>query len=64
MSADGEAHRLEGDVSPEDLTLVYKPAEFRFALAALERLPQDPQLLESLRRLLRQASQTTLRPIG
>src|SRR5438045_3492538 len=35
--------------------------ESRFALVALERLPRDPQLAESLRRLLRVASPTMLR---
>jgi hypothetical protein len=49
--------RLE--IEAKGLTL----AESRFALAALERLPHDPQLADSLRRLLRQASPTTLRPI-
>ena len=38
-------------------------AEARFALAALERLPADPQAAELLRKLLRQASPTTLRRI-
>jgi hypothetical protein len=50
--------RLETEV--RGLTL----AESRFALAALERLPQDGRLVDSLRRLLRRASPTTLRPIG
>jgi hypothetical protein len=36
-------------------------AESRFALAALERLPADPQAGDLLRKLLRQASPTTLR---
>jgi len=49
--------RLE--IEARSLTL----AESRFALSALERLPKDPQLVESLRRLLRQASPTTLRRI-
>lgn len=49
--------RLE--VEAKSLTL----AESRFALAALERLPHDPKLAESLRRLLRRASPTTLRPV-
>lgn len=49
--------RLE--VEAKSLTL----AESRFALSALERLPHDPQVVESLRRLLRQASPTTLRSI-
>lgn len=49
--------RLE--IEAKSLTL----AESRFALAALERLPKEPQLLESLRRLLRQASPTTLQRI-
>jgi hypothetical protein len=40
-------------------------AESRFALAALERLPADPQLAESLRRLLRHASPiNSVRPIS
>jgi hypothetical protein len=34
-------------------------AESRFALAALERLPADPQAGDLLRKLLRQASPTT-----
>lgn len=38
-------------------------AESRFALAALERLPHDPQLAASLHRLLRKACPTTLRPL-
>jgi hypothetical protein len=50
--------RLE--IEAKSLTL----AESRFALAALERLPHDPQLADSLRRLLRRASPTTLRPIA
>jgi hypothetical protein len=50
--------RLE--IEARSLTL----SESRFALAALQRLPHDPQLVESLRRLLRQANPTTLRPIG
>ena len=49
--------RLE--IEAKSMTL----AEARFALVALERLPRDPQLVESLRRLLRQASPTTLRPL-
>jgi len=49
--------RLE--IEARSLTL----AESRFALSALEHLPKDPQLAESLRRLLRQASPTTLRRI-
>jgi hypothetical protein len=49
--------RLE--IEARSLTL----PESRFALAALERLPHDPQLADSLRRLLRRASPTTLRPI-
>src|SRR5579862_2819099 len=44
--------RLEAEA--KSLTL----DESRFALAALERLPKDPQLVESLRRLLRQATPT------
>jgi hypothetical protein len=39
-------------------------AESRFALAALERLPRDPQLVESLRRLLRLATPTSVSRIG
>lgn len=35
-------------------------AESRFALAALERLPADPQAGDLLRKLLRRASPTTL----
>ena len=38
-------------------------AESRFALAALERLPADPQAGDLLRKLLRHASPTTLRSI-
>lgn len=38
-------------------------AESRFALAALERLPADPQAGDLLRKLLRLASPTTLRRI-
>jgi hypothetical protein len=49
--------RLE--IEAKSLTL----AESRFALTALERLPRDPQLVESLRRLFRQASPTSLRSI-
>ena len=48
--------RLEVEASA--LTL----AESRFALAALERLPADPRAGDLLRKLLRQASPTTLRP--
>jgi hypothetical protein len=36
-------------------------AESRFALAALERLPADPRAADLLRKLLRQASPTTVR---
>jgi hypothetical protein len=50
--------RLE--IEAKSLTL----AESRFALAAFERLPHDPQLAECLRRLLRRASPTTLRPLA
>src|SRR5690242_21061440 len=39
-------------------------AESRFALAALERLPADPQAGEMLRKLLRQVSPTTLPKVG
>jgi hypothetical protein len=39
-------------------------AESRFALAALERMPADPQAADLLRKLLRRASPTTLRPFG
>ena len=39
-------------------------AESRFALAALERSPADPQAGDMLRRLLRRVSPTTLRQIG
>jgi hypothetical protein len=38
-------------------------AESRFALAALERLPADPRAADLVRKLLRQASPTTLRPV-
>lgn len=38
-------------------------ADARFALAALERMPADPQAADLLRKLLRQASPTMLRPI-
>jgi hypothetical protein len=50
--------RLE--IEAKSLTL----AGSRFALAALERLPRDPQLVESLRRLLRRATPATLPRIG
>ena len=46
--------RLEVEASA--LTL----AESRFALAALERLPADPRAADLLRKLLRQASPTTV----
>ena len=49
--------RLE--IEARSLTL----AESRFALAALERLPHDPRLADSLRRLLRTASPTSIRPV-
>jgi hypothetical protein len=39
-------------------------AESRFALAALERLPADPRAGDLLRKLLREASPTTLRRAG
>jgi hypothetical protein len=39
-------------------------AESRFALSALERLPHDPQLADSLRRLLRRASPISIPRIG
>lgn len=39
-------------------------AESRFALAALERLPADPQAADLLRKLLRQVTPTTVRRIG
>lgn len=39
-------------------------AESRFALAALERLPADPQAAELLRTLLRKASPTSLQRMG
>lgn len=38
--------------------------ESRFALAALERLPRDPQLVECLRRLLRRVSPTAVPRLG
>lgn len=38
-------------------------AEHRFALAALERLPADPQAADMFRKLLRKASPTTLRRV-
>jgi hypothetical protein len=50
--------RLE--IEAKSLTL----AESRFALAALERLPQEPQLVDSLRRLLRRVTPTVLPRIG
>src|SRR5437764_1633587 len=56
-AATGRHGRLE--IEARSLTL----SESRFALAAL-RLPHDPQLAESLRRLLRRASPTTLAPMG
>ena len=37
-------------------------AESRFALAALERLPADPQAADMLRKLLRTASEPSARP--
>lgn len=49
--------RLEVEVPK--LTL----AESRFALAALERLPADPQAGDMLRKLLRRASPTTIRAV-
>jgi len=55
------AIRWHGRLEIEAKTLTL--AESRFALAALERPPHDPQLVDSLRRLLRQASPTTLRRI-
>lgn len=48
------------EIEAKSLTL----AESRFALAALERLPRDPQVVESLRRLLHQASPTTLQRLN
>jgi hypothetical protein len=39
-------------------------AESRFALAALERLPADPRAGDLLRKLLREASPTTLPRAG
>jgi hypothetical protein len=38
-------------------------AESQFALSALMQLPTDPQAIEPLRRLLRRARPTMLRPI-
>jgi hypothetical protein len=56
------AVRWHGRLEIEAKTLTL--AESRFALAALERLPADPQAADLLRKLLRQVSPTTLRPIG
>jgi hypothetical protein len=56
------AARWHGRLEIEAKTLTL--AESRFALAALERLPADPQAADLLRKLLRQVSPTTLRPIG
>jgi hypothetical protein len=58
---DRAAIRWHGRLEIEATSLTL--AESRFAFAALERLPHDPQLVESLQRLLRQASPTTLRRI-
>jgi hypothetical protein len=52
------AVRWHGRLEVEVPTLTL--AESRFALAALERLPADPQAGDLLRRLLRRASPTTL----
>jgi len=56
------AIRWHGRLEIEAKTLTL--AESRFALSALERLRHDPQLVESLRRLLRRASPTALPRIG
>ena len=55
------AIRWYGRLELEARTLTL--AESRFALAALERLPADPQAADLLRKLLRQASPTALRRI-
>ena len=55
------AIRWHGRLEIEATTLTLP--ESRFALAALERLPADPQAGELLRKLLRQASPTALRRI-
>lgn len=55
------AVRWHGRLEVELPTLTL--AESRFALAALERLPADPQQADALRRLLRKASPTTLQRI-
>lgn len=55
------AIRCHGRLEVEAAALTL--AESRFALAALERLPADPGAASLLRKLLRQASPTTLRQI-
>lgn len=55
------AIRWHGRLEIEAPTLTL--AESRFALAALERLPADPQAGDLLRKLLRQANPTALRRI-
>jgi hypothetical protein len=50
--------RLE--IEARSLTL----AESRFALAALERLPRDPRLVDSLRRLLREREPDDVPVVG
>jgi hypothetical protein len=55
------AVRWHGRLELEAVTLTL--AESRFALAALERLPEDPQAVEMLRRLLRDARPTLQRGV-
>ena len=56
------AIRWHGRLEIEAPTLTL--AESRFALAALERLPADPQAGDLLRKLLRQARPTALKRMG
>ncbi len=56
---DRAAVRWHGRLEVEVPTLTL--AESRFALAALERLPADPQAAGLLRNLLRRASPTSIR---
>jgi hypothetical protein len=57
-----EAIRWHGRLEFEAQMLTI--AEAQFALAALARLPHDPQAHAMLRKLLRQASPTLLRRMG
>jgi hypothetical protein len=58
---DRAAVRWHGRLEVEVPTLTR--AESRFALAALERLPADPQAAGMLRNLLRRASPTSIRAV-